>query len=118
VLGIEASSDVTPWTLCKEAETTLSVLIGEQVARGWTKTVKTRLAGAASCTHLMEMLIPMATVALQGIGGIDPNRVRDLMSEEGAKRKIDSCFAYGRQRDVVRLLWPSHHRVGRSEEGS
>ena len=34
VRAIDASSDVTPWALCKETEATLQVLVGERVARG------------------------------------------------------------------------------------
>ncbi|MBB3181111.1 DUF2889 domain-containing protein [Variovorax sp. Sphag1AA] len=69
VRAIEAASDVTPYAICKEAENTLSVLVGERLVRGWSSKVKERLRGAASCTHLMEMLIPLATTALQGIPG-------------------------------------------------
>jgi hypothetical protein len=104
VRSIEASSDVTPWTLCKEAEATLQVLVGERVARGWSSKVKERLRGAAGCTHLMEMLVTMGTTALQGIRGSDPKR------RLTAESKIDSCYAYGRQRSVVQMLWPEHHR--------
>jgi hypothetical protein len=104
VRAIEASSDVTPWVLCKEAEATLKVLVGERVARGWSSKVKERLRGAAGCTHLMEMLITLGTTALQGIRGSDPSR---RLTAEG---KLDTCYAYGRQRSVVKMLWPQHHR--------
>jgi hypothetical protein len=104
VRSIDASSDVTPWTLCREAEATLQVLVGERVARGWSSKVKERLRGAAGCTHLMEMLITMGTTALQGIRGSDPSR---RLTAEG---KIDTCYAYGRQRSVVKMLWPERHR--------
>lgn len=110
VQKIEAASLVTPWPLCKEAEETLSLLVGERIARGWAKTVKERLRGATSCTHLMEMLVPMATVALQGMSGIQPNRLQSLIND-GAKSKLDSCYAYGRQRDVVKVLWPSSYEA-------
>ncbi|MBU3740185.1 MAG: DUF2889 domain-containing protein [Rhodoferax sp.] len=104
VRAIGASSDVTPWSLCREAEATLQVLVGEQVARGWSSKVKERLRGAAGCTHLMEMLVTMGTAAFQGIRGADPVR---RLSMGG---KLDSCYAYGRQRAVVQLLWPEHHQ--------
>ena len=104
VRAIEASSDVTPWVLCREAEATLQVLVGERVARGWSSKVKERLRGAAGCTHLMEMLITMGTTALQGVRGSDPSR---RLTAEG---KLDTCYAYGRQRSVVKMLWPEHHR--------
>lgn len=104
VRAIEASPDVTPWTLCKEAPATLQVLVGERVARGWSSKVKERLRGAAGCTHLAEMLVTMGTTALQGIHGSDPNR------KLTAESKIDTCYAYGQQRSVVKLLWPQRHR--------
>lgn len=107
VRAIEASSDVTPYPVCKEAQNTLTALIGEPIARGWSVKVKERLKGSASCTHLMEMLIPMATTALQGIWGTDMKRIEDL-TETGAARKVDSCYAYGRHRQVVKVYFPEH----------
>ena len=104
VRGVEASSDVTPWSLCREAEATVQVLVGERVARGWSSKVKERLRGAAGCTHLMEMLVTMGTTALQGVRGTDPNL------RLTAEARLDSCYAYGRQRSVVKMLWPAHHR--------
>jgi hypothetical protein len=108
VRAIEASSDVTPWPLCKEAEATLQVLVGERIARGWSAKVKERLRGVASCTHLMEMLIPLATTALQGIRGLQPKDERRPMVG-GVPSQIDTCFAYGRSRSVVQQLWPQHY---------
>jgi hypothetical protein len=115
VRAIEAASDVTPWALCKQAQSTLSVMVGEKIARGWSAKVKERLRGAASCTHLMEMLLPAATVALQGIRGLHPQR-RKAVDAQGVPLKIDSCFAYGREREVVLQLWPQHHRPADKEE--
>lgn len=109
VVAIEAASDTTPYSICKEAEKTLSVLVGERLVRGWSAKVKERLRGAASCTHLMEMLIPLATTALQGIQGADPERLRKVTTEAGAEAKLDSCYAYGRSREIVQRLWPLHY---------
>jgi Protein of unknown function (DUF2889) len=108
VRGIEASSDVTPWPLCKEAEATLQVLVGERIARGWSVKVKERLRGAASCTHLMEMLIPLATTAFQGIRGLQPKDQR-RPEVDGVPSQLDTCYTYGRSREVVQRLWPQHY---------
>ena len=108
VRAIEASSDVTPYAVCKGAQDTLSVLVGEPLARGWSAKVKERLKGAASCTHLMEMLIPMATTALQGMWGADVSRLVKIAGEGGAG-KVDSCYAYERSRDVVKVQYPEHY---------
>jgi hypothetical protein len=60
------------------------------------------LRGAAGCTHLMEMLVTLGTTALQGIRGADADR------KLAAEWKIDSCYAYGRERSVAKILWPEH----------
>lgn len=112
VRAIEASSDRTPFGICKEAEATLQVLVGERIARGWSAVVKERLRGAASCTHLMEMLMPMATTALQGIMGLRDKSERSG-AQANAQQKIDSCYAYGRDREVVQRLWPQHASKGK-----
>jgi len=109
VRAIEASSDVTPFGVCREAQNTLSVLIGERLARGWTAVVKERLRGAASCTHLMEMLMPLATVGLQGIRGLKKDRGL-AVDKHGAPMKLDTCYAFGRGSEVVMRLWPDHYR--------
>lgn len=109
VRAIEASSDVTPYSVCREAEATLQVLVGERIARGWSALVKERLRGAASCTHLMEMLIPLATTAMQGIRGLKPKHARRTGPGD-VPAQIDSCYAYGSEREVVQRLWPQHYR--------
>ncbi len=107
VLDIEAASDVTPWGICKEAESTLSVLVGERLERGWSSKVKERLRGSASCTHLMEVLIPLATTALQGIRALHPE-IHNT-NRPGAEMQIDTCYAFSSRRQVVQLLWPHRH---------
>ena len=110
IRGIEAASDITPFPLCKQAEATVSVLVGERIASGWSAKVKGALRGAAGCTHLMEMLITLATPALQGIRGIV--RKQKIATEpKDVVAKLDTCFAYSRRRDVVKMYWPEHYRV-------
>ena len=116
VRGIAASSDVTPYALCKEAEDTLQVLVGERIARGWSSVVKERLRGAASCTHLMELMLPLATTALQGIRALKPKHERRTGGGQ-VPAQIDSCYAYGRHREVVMRLWPQHYD-GSAKAGS
>lgn len=103
VRGIEAASDVTPWGICRQAESTLAVLIGERIERGWAAKVKERLRGAASCTHLMEVLLPLASTALQGMRAVRPDRKTGV---DAIRPVIDSCYAYGRDREVVRRFFP------------
>jgi hypothetical protein len=86
-------------------------MVGVQIARGWSATVKGRLRGAASCTHLMEMLMPMATAAFLGIGGLDPGKKRAALKADGSPVKLDTCYAYATGSAAVKMLWPERYRA-------
>jgi hypothetical protein len=101
-----ASYAAAPFALCREAAQTLEPLKGLRVGAGWNKRVRELLGGAASCTHIVEILGPMATTVHQGFA---PQRVA-RMTEPGNdeyKSKVDSCYSYGRDREVVARIWPS-----------
>ena len=103
-----ASSDSTPFPVCKEAPPTLAVLKGEKIGGGWNKLIRDKFKGAKGCTHLMEMLSPMATTAMQTLYPYIQHRpVRT--DENGRPLKIDSCYAYASNRDVVQRIWPMHY---------
>ena len=103
-----ASSDSTPFAVCKQAPPTLAVLKGEKIGGGWNKLIREKFKGATGCTHLMEMLSPMATTAMQTLYPYIQHRpVRT--DENGRPLKIDSCYAYASNRDVVQRIWPMHY---------
>jgi hypothetical protein len=111
VREVAVASSVTPFGVCKETERTLQVLVGERIGRGWANIVRERLRGAASCTHLMEMLIPLATTALQGIRALDTAHYNAAVNAAGEPAKIDTCYAYSREREVVKMMWPQHYKT-------
>ena len=113
VRAIVASSDTTPYSLCREAEATLAPLIGERVAAGWSSKVKSTLRGTASCTHLMEMLLSMATTAHQGISGLKRENNDVPHDAKAMAGRMDSCYAYSRERAVVKVHWPELYRPPR-----
>jgi hypothetical protein len=108
VHDIVAVSDVTPHAVCREASETLRPMVGERIAHGWTSKVKERLGGKASCTHLMEMLLPLATAAFQTLAHVRLARP-DQLDRDGRPLKIDSCYAYASERDIVERRWPAFY---------
>jgi hypothetical protein len=105
-----ATMTVTPFDICTGAEQTLSPLKGLRIGKGWNQQVRDLLAGAACCTHIRELLGPMATTAYQGLA---PLRIAQLNAPENAaqrKARVDSCYAYAAHREVVARLWPELHR--------
>lgn len=102
----------TPFGICREAANTLTPLKGLRIGAGWNKRVRELLGGAASCTHIMEILGPMATTAYQGFA---PQRLARFASPDNHEHraKIDSCYAYGKDREVVARLWPKQPPVNK-----
>ncbi len=109
VRAIEAAMDATPTRICPGAVEPMQTLVGLRIAPGWTNAVKQRLGGSRGCTHLMELMGPIATTAYQTVSGSRLDRM--LRPAESGQRpaKIDSCWAYAAQREVVKRFWPEFH---------
>ena len=67
VIDAEAVSDHTPLEICRSITPEYKKLKGLRVGPGWNRKVKELLGGTRGCTHLTELLGPMATVAFQTI---------------------------------------------------
>lgn len=107
--AVQTFTHAAPYDICPEGGRALQALVGLRMTSGWGQAVRNKLARADSCTHLKELLIPLATVAHQALG----YRLRDQperLDADGKPLKIDSCYAYGAQRDLVRRIWPEFHR--------
>lgn len=107
VKDIKAKTDASPYSHCSEAEQTMKVLIGAQMTKGWGRIVRERLGGEKGCTHLMELMMPMATVAFQSLSSINRHKP-EALDPTGRPIKINSCFAYGTEQPLVRAYWPEY----------
>jgi hypothetical protein len=110
VHDIVAVTDASPYPICREAVAPMQAIVGERIQAGWSNMVKTKLGGAKGCTHLMELLIPLATAAYQTLTTLRITRP-EAVDATGRPRKIDSCYAYGKGRDLVRQHWPEHYQA-------
>ena len=118
ILDIVAVTDSSPYAVCIEAAPTLARLKGARIGPGWTRFVKDTLGGVASCTHLMELMIPLGTAAYQTLTRERLSRPEPV-DERGRPRKVDSCYAYAAHRPVVFARWPEHYTgVARSVSGT
>lgn len=108
VRDLYAVTDASPFGVCREAVAPMQAIVGERIRPGWSMMVKGKLGGAVGCTHLMELLMPMATAAYQSLVTIRQTRP-DVLDRNGRPVKIDSCYAYASHRDVVLQRWPQFH---------
>lgn len=67
IRAIEAQMDAVPRDVCPGARPVVQELVGLRIGKGWMNEVHERMGGALGCTHLRELLGPMATTAFQAI---------------------------------------------------
>jgi hypothetical protein len=99
-------TDSAPYADCFDAGGALQELKGLRMASGWGSEVRRRFSGSRTCAHLKELLLPMATVAYQSLTMLRAARP-DALDAEGRPAKVDSCYAYAHERDLVKRVWPA-----------
>ena len=112
VRDVEAVTDHGPFPVCPDITPNFKLLVGERIGPGWNARVRRVLGGAKGCTHLVELLGPLATVAYQTMVG----RRRKVEKEAEADGKeperpriIDTCHALASDGEVVREEWPAFY---------
>lgn len=114
VLDIATFSDAYPYDVCQSGGESLQGLKGLRMTGGWGKEVRERVGAERSCTHLRELLVPLATVAYQALGQVYRERPLRL-DATGRPVKINSCFAYADSGPLVQRLWPQFYRPSGSD---
>lgn len=114
VRGLRASIEHAPYPACPHFPADrFERLIGVQIAPGWTARVRMALGGPHGCTHLVEMLGPLATTAIQAVyawRGEEPGE-RD---HQPPREFIGTCHSLVEGGEAARHLWPET----RSDDGS
>ena len=108
VHAIEAGTYAGPYNPCFDAPPTLQVMVGKSMARGWSAEVRKLLSGEKCCAHLAHMLGPMAAAAYQSLT-VERAAKPTSVDAEGRPNKINSCYAYGTDREVVLKMWPKFY---------
>jgi hypothetical protein len=111
VHAASAEMRATPFTICLGAAAALQSLVGLRIGAGWNKRVRELLGGVASCTHIVELLGPMATTALQGFIPFRAAASNDPSNETQRRFRVDSCYAFAADREVVARLLPHPQRT-------
>lgn len=100
----EAATDHGPFRICGDITPAFRKLIGLTIGPGWTREVRKRVGGVHGCTHLFELLGPIATVAYQ-------TRVRQTNQRDPGKKPghLDSCHALATDGPVVKQHFPEFY---------
>lgn len=104
VRDVEAATDAGPFPICGDITPAFAQLKGLRIGPGWRAKVRRRVGGVRGCTHLVELLVPVATVAFQTVFS---KRGRRPSEKAGTKPfHIDSCHALRSDGEVVKEHYP------------
>jgi hypothetical protein len=109
IVAAEACTHQAPFGDCHEIGHLYDRLVGLQVRAGFQRAVKERFGDTLGCTHLTELLGPMATAAFQSINpALERRRVargEPLEGPNSMKRLLDSCHGLRRGGEPAVIRW-------------
>jgi hypothetical protein len=107
---VEAVTDWGPFSICPAITEQFKALEGLRIGPGWRRQVKELVGGVNGCTHLAELIGPVATTAFQTIY---PIRARRDDNNYNNKKPIfiDSCHALASNSEVVKTHWPKFYKA-------
>ena len=124
VRDIEVTTNHAPYEPCYGVAPAYKNLVGAKIGGGWRKAVNEAVGGTKGCTHLRELLMPVATVAFQTMSSWPKaGKVATERKPDDATKKpyfLDGCRAWASDGEVVKKLFPLHYRprAGRAAGGS
>jgi hypothetical protein len=123
IVDVEAVTDSSPYRMCGDITPNYRKLIGLRIGPGFTRAVKERLGGVHGCTHLVELLGPVATTAFQTAGSRKANELQAAHRAKIGKppmardpdrpaRKpymLDNCHAWASDSEVTKRWVPQFY---------
>ena len=123
IVDVDAVTDKSPYRICGDVTPDFKKLIGLRVGGGFHREVRARLGGVHGCTHIVELLGPVATTAFQTISSgkarelerahrakSDPAHQEDVPSKPRRKPYvIDTCHAWAADGPVVKRWAPDFY---------
>jgi hypothetical protein len=114
---VEAVTDHSPFPICPAITPNFARLKGMSIRPGFNTRVRELLGGIEGCTHLVEMIGPVATTAYQTIYPYRERlrRRRGEASPDQAQparrpRFIDTCWGWSSTGEIVKQLYPDHYK--------
>lgn len=98
-----------PYFTCIGGGDKLKAIIGLRIGAGWNLEIRKRLPACESCTHMRELLTPLASAAYQTMTA-RRTYLLHATKDDGTPRKINSCYAYRATGGLVEQLWPDFHQ--------
>ena len=105
VIAAEAATDNSPYPSCANVTGDLAKLKGLRIAPGWTNKVRALFGGVKGCTHLTELLGPLATTAYQTVYPAR-HRFSENPTNNEPRPPVNTCHALAAGGEVITKYWP------------
>lgn len=131
IVDAEAVTDKSPYQMCGDIAPDFKKLIGLRIGGGFHRAVRERLGGVHGCTHIVELLRPLATTVFQTVSSKkarDLNRAhreksgtlppKDPNAPPKPRRKpymLDTCHTWASDSEVTKR-WVPHFYTGPDAE--
>jgi hypothetical protein len=123
IVDVEAVTDKSPYRICGDVAPDFKKLIGLRIGGGFHREVRARLGGVHGCTHIVELLGPVATTAFQTVSSgkaRELDRAHRAMNDPAPKAEappkprrkpyvIDTCHAWAAGGPVVKRWAPDFY---------
>ena len=106
-----AVTDFSPFRICPNITPNFRQLIGLKIKSGFNNAAKERLGGVKGCTHLVELLGPIATTAFQTLVAKRFERATSDMTQDQDRKPplMDSCHAWASDGPVIARQYPKFY---------
>jgi hypothetical protein len=107
ILDAEASTDAAPFNLCPAITSRYQQLIGIRIGPGWSLKLRELFNGVQGCTHMTELLGPVATTMFQTVYGqhYDEDDVKQPQ-DRSPPPVLNTCHALSSDSPVIKKRWP------------
>ncbi|PCI46607.1 MAG: hypothetical protein COB51_06935 [Moraxellaceae bacterium] len=126
VREVATTMDDQPHQVCNEVLVNFQRLIGLKIGPGWNRKTRELLGGIEGCTHLVELLGPMATVVFQTTASDSAKAMARKISPENypivefdpTKKPfvLNGCHTWRSASPAVKEMYPLHY-TGTDSEG-
>ncbi len=99
---VEASIDASPFRTCPAIADAFRQLEGTRIGPGWHRRAKELLGGIKGCTHLNELLPPLATTAVQTLWPGEKEEIMELAS----RVMLNSCHGWSQHGETIKRYIP------------
>ena len=106
----EAAMDHNPYDACPGSLDNFRKLAGIRIGPGFMREVKARVGATLGCTHLVEMIRPLATTAFQTLVASEKHMAKQEIAVEGRPPNVlNTCFAHSDTSPITKERWPAFY---------